>query len=74
MKGDSLLTLAMVADRYAISTRQLRRWMAKGDGSAPPPCRMRPYRFRASDVDAHMARLTVAGSLRRAAQAARRTA
>lgn len=53
------------------------RVVAAVDGApvaAPVPCRVRPFKFRASTVDAHLARLTVTDQLRQAADAARRTA
>lgn len=63
---DRLLSLASVAEVYGVSTRTIRRWLA-GDEAARAwvavPCRVRPYRWRASDVSAHLRRLTVADQL-----------
>lgn len=65
--SDKLLSLATVAERYDVSTRTLRRRLAARDGSAPLPCRVHPFKFRASEVDAHLRRLTVTDQLQSAA-------
>lgn len=61
--SDRLLSLAAVAERHGVCTRTLRRRLAARDGSAPLPCRVKPFKFRASDVDAHLRRLTVTDQL-----------
>jgi hypothetical protein len=67
---DRLLTLAAVAARYAVSTRTARRMVARHDGSIAVPCRVRPMRWRASDVDAHLRRLTITDQLQQEARTA----
>jgi hypothetical protein len=64
---ERLLTLADVAARYAVSTRTARRMVARRDGSIALPCRVRPFRWRASDVDRHLRTMTITDQLRRTA-------
>lgn len=59
MKGDSLIGASKVALRYGVTPRHLSRLVKKRDGSVAAPCREHPYRWRVSDVDAHIAGLSV---------------
>lgn len=69
---DRLMGLAAVAARYDISTRTLRRRIAAGDRRVPVPCQVRPFKFKASTVDAHLSRMTVTDQLRAEAREERR--
>ncbi|MGE0445652.1 MAG: helix-turn-helix transcriptional regulator [Vicinamibacterales bacterium] len=70
MTGDRLLTLDEVAARYGMATRTARYHVRRRTGRLPAPCQERPYKFRSSAVDAHLARLSVVDQRRRAAAAA----
>jgi len=59
MKGDVLIPLREVARRYGVSTKTIRRALVSGDGAIVPPAFCRPWRWRESDVDRHIATNTV---------------
>lgn len=56
---DRLLSLATVAETFDLSTRQARRHLKARSGRLPAPCQERPYKWRASDVAAHLDGLSV---------------
>lgn len=55
MKGDALLRMADIVARYGVSEKTVRRVLKRRDGSIAAPAFDRPWRWRASDVDAHIA-------------------
>ncbi len=63
--ADRLLTLPAVADIYGVSTRTIHRMLKRGDDSLPLPVRTRPrFKWRQSDIDARLRRLSVVDELR----------
>lgn len=64
--ADRLLTLSAVAAIYGVCTRTIRRMLQRGDDTLPHPVRTRPrYRWRQSDIDARLRRLSLVDELRR---------
>lgn len=47
---DRLLSLATVAERFALCPRQVRRHLKAHTGRIPAPCQEKPYRWRESTV------------------------
>ena len=52
-----LLRVEQVAERLSVARRTVWRWLAQG--RLPPPLRLSPgcVRWRAADIEAHLARL-----------------
>lgn len=55
MKHEVLIPLREVARRYGLSTKTVRRALIRRDGAIVPPAFDRPWRWRESEVDAHIA-------------------
>jgi len=68
MKGDILIPLREVARRYGVSTKTVRRALVRGDRSIAAPAFNRPWRWRESDVDRHIATNTVTEQRQRRAR------
>lgn len=68
--SEQLISLTVVAARYDVSTRTIRRRVQARDGSVAPPRQLRPLKWREADINAHIARMSVAGQLQREARSA----
>ncbi|MCC6650664.1 MAG: helix-turn-helix domain-containing protein [Candidatus Eisenbacteria bacterium] len=63
--AERLLTLPAVADIYDVCPRTIRRMLKRGDDTLPLPVRTKPrFKWRQSDIDARLRRLSLVDELK----------